>query len=170
MQTLLKYGYGYGLNKIEFRTSLILRPFLQRRRICSIQETNIQETKQATKSGEVDEISEEELSRLAHLSRLDIQEEEERKRLRQEIARILNYTGLIQAVDTSNVKPLLSLLEDHELPLREDSYPEAYNVAEQEDEIITRALCNSKTAQGRYFVVPKVIALGGDNDEMTVEE
>jgi aspartyl-tRNA(Asn)/glutamyl-tRNA(Gln) amidotransferase subunit C len=92
-----------------------------------------------------EQISEEKIKSLAKLSLLKV-EVTKIEPLKKEFSKMLAFVGTIQKVDTTNVEPLSTLLENESLMLREDKP----NSNSQEE-----VLCNAKKTAQKFFVVPK---------------
>ena len=92
-------------------------------------------------------ISQEEVSRIAHLARLEI-EGADLQRFAGQLTDILQYMEILNEVDTSQVEPLYSPVE-HETPYREDEVRQEFNREE--------VLRNAPRTDGEYFLVPKVV-------------
>jgi len=87
------------------------------------------------------------LRKLAHLSRLELDESKEQKMLG-ELNKILNWVEQLRELDTANVEPLVHL--SHEVNvLRPD---EAKNTVNHQD-----GLRNAPRKDSDYFRVPKVL-------------
>ncbi|WP_324676385.1 Asp-tRNA(Asn)/Glu-tRNA(Gln) amidotransferase subunit GatC [Hymenobacter sp. GOD-10R] len=87
------------------------------------------------------------LRKLAHLSRLELDETKEEKMLG-ELNKILNWVEQLRELDTANVEPLVHL--SHEINvLRTD---EAKNTVSHQD-----GLRNAPRKDSDYFRVPKVL-------------
>lgn len=87
------------------------------------------------------------LRQLAHLSRLEFDERNEQKMLA-DLNKILNWVDQLNALDTSNVEPLVHL--SHELNvLRPDEPRNTVSHAE--------GLKNAPRKDSDYFRVPKVL-------------
>ena len=89
------------------------------------------------------------ISRLEHLARLELSEEE-RKSLQEDLNNILVMVEKLQALDTNDVEPLVYLNEDVNV-WREDQVQ--YQVKRED------ALHNAPQQDGTFFMVPKVIDL-----------
>ncbi|AEE53887.1 Asp-tRNA(Asn)/Glu-tRNA(Gln) amidotransferase subunit GatC [Haliscomenobacter hydrossis] len=89
------------------------------------------------------------ISRLEHLARLELSEEE-RKSLQEDLNNILVMVEKLQALDTNDVEPLVYLNEDVNV-WRED---QVQHQVKRED-----ALLNAPQQDGTFFMVPKVIDL-----------
>ena len=91
------------------------------------------------------------VSRIAHLARLELQPDEEQRML----AQLNDFFGIVEkmsAVDTSGVEPLytpLSAVQDVALRLREDRVTES-NEREANQ-------CSAPAVEDGLFLVPKVI-------------
>lgn len=92
-------------------------------------------------------IDREALDKIAHLSRLEIEEKDVEK-LMQDMTNIVNWMDKLNEVDTTNVDPLLSM--SHEVnALRDDTRGEHLNRE--------AALAQAPKHDDQYFHVPKVI-------------
>ena len=89
------------------------------------------------------------ISRLEHLARLELSEEE-RKSLQEDLNNILVMVEKLKALDTNEVEPLVYLNEDVNV-WRED---QVQHQVKRED-----ALHNAPQQDGTFFMVPKVIDL-----------
>jgi aspartyl-tRNA(Asn)/glutamyl-tRNA(Gln) amidotransferase subunit C len=89
------------------------------------------------------------ISRLEHLARLELSEEE-RQALQNDLNNILVMVEKLQELDTETVEPLVYLNEDVNV-WRED---QVQNQVSQE-----QALRNAPEQDGTFFKVPKVIDL-----------
>eukprot|EP01098_Paradermamoeba_levis_P005990 TRINITY_DN2503_c0_g1_i1.p1 TRINITY_DN2503_c0_g1~~TRINITY_DN2503_c0_g1_i1.p1 ORF type:complete len:126 (-),score=34.40 TRINITY_DN2503_c0_g1_i1:25-360(-) len=67
-------------------------------------------------SDQVTKVSREQLHYIAGLSKIKISEKEEEK-LCQDLSNILSYFNEIKSLDMSGVNPLITILEDVELPM-----------------------------------------------------
>jgi len=92
-------------------------------------------------------ISLEEVYKIAHLCRLELNEEEA-KVLTEELSRILDYFKKLQTLDTENVAPTFHTLKV-ETPFREDEV--------KEFPYIEDILKNAPQLHERMIVVPKVV-------------
>ena len=92
-------------------------------------------------------ISKEEVARVAHLARLEI-EESDLERFAGQLTDILQYMDILNEVDTSGIDPLYSPVE-HATPYREDEVRQEWS---RED-----VLRNAPRSDGEYFLVPKVV-------------
>jgi len=92
-------------------------------------------------------LSEDEVSKVAHLARLGVGEDE-RRGYAQELSRILNLVEEMSQVDTDGVEPLAHPLESSQR-MREDRVTE---VAERE-----RAQALASMAEEGLYLVPRVI-------------
>ena len=92
-------------------------------------------------------VSKEEVGKIALLARLEL-DEHETARMTKDMNAILAYVEQLNEVDTENVSPH-SFLEGKETPQEEDREAKFGNIEE--------ALANAPRAEGRFFVVPKVI-------------
>jgi len=87
------------------------------------------------------------LHHIARLSKLEVPPEKA-EQLCQELGKILSAVKLIQTVNTEDVKPLTSLLEERPLKLRPDVV--APDIAPE------HVLRNAKQHEEGYFAVPKI--------------
>jgi len=92
-------------------------------------------------------ISLEEVLKIAHLARLEF-EEEEAKRFQEELSKIMDYFKKLGEVDTSSVEPTFHAIK-LETPMREDE------VKEFKD--IKALLDNAPELKDGAVVVPKVV-------------
>jgi aspartyl-tRNA(Asn)/glutamyl-tRNA(Gln) amidotransferase subunit C len=96
-------------------------------------------------------ISREDVVRVAELAYLDLSEAE-LETYRAQIDEILEYIGKLNELDTANVEPMAQVLADDQTAdatLRED----VVMACAAAEEILKRA----PDAEGKYFLVPKVI-------------
>ena len=96
-------------------------------------------------------ITSDEIKKLAALSKLSIADDEIDK-YSQQLSDILDYVSQLENVDTSNVEPLLNVLDQVNDPKPDEPQPS-----------ITQklALKNAPKANGEFFQVPKVIKKNG---------
>jgi aspartyl-tRNA(Asn)/glutamyl-tRNA(Gln) amidotransferase subunit C len=87
------------------------------------------------------------IRKLAHLARLEFNEEKEQEVL-QDLNKILNWVDQLRELDTENVEPLVHMSEEVNV-LRDD---EAHNEVSHEE-----ALRNAPKKDSDYFRVPKVL-------------
>ena len=87
------------------------------------------------------------IRKLAHLARLEFNEEKEQEML-QDLNKILNWVDQLRELDTENVEPLTHMSEELNV-LREDV---AQNTITHE-----QALLNAPKKDSDYFRVPKVL-------------
>ncbi len=87
------------------------------------------------------------IRKLAHLSRLEFNEEKEQEVL-QDLNKILNWVDQLRELDTENVEPLTHMSEEMNV-MREDV---AENTVTHE-----QALLNAPKKDSNYFRVPKVM-------------
>ncbi|GAB3537995.1 Asp-tRNA(Asn)/Glu-tRNA(Gln) amidotransferase subunit GatC [Pontibacter brevis] len=87
------------------------------------------------------------IKRLAHLARLEFNEEKEQEML-QDLNKILNWMDKLRELDTVHVEPLTHMSEEVNV-LREDV---AKNTVTHEE-----ALLNAPKKDSDYFRVPKVL-------------
>lgn len=92
-------------------------------------------------------ISLEEVLKISHLCRLEL-EEEEAKRLTEELSKILDYFKKLQTLDTENVSPTFHAVKLKTL-YREDEI--------ESFEHIDEMLANAPRLHERMIVVPKVV-------------
>ena len=92
-------------------------------------------------------ISQEEVTRIAHLARLELGESD-LERFAGQLTDILQYMEILNEVDTSGTEPLYSPV-DHETPYREDEVREEHTREE--------VLRNAPRSDGEYFLVPKIV-------------
>jgi aspartyl-tRNA(Asn)/glutamyl-tRNA(Gln) amidotransferase subunit C len=92
-------------------------------------------------------INEELINQLAHLARLEF-DNEEKQRILNDLNRILDYIEQLNEVPTDNVEPLIYLSPNQNI-LREDEVIETLSKEE--------ALANAPKKDSDYFRVPKVI-------------
>ena len=85
--------------------------------------------------------------KLAHLARLEFNEEKEQEVL-QDLNKILNWVDQLRELDTENVEPLTHMSEEVNV-MRED---EAKNTVTHE-----QAMLNAPKKDSDYFRVPKVL-------------
>lgn len=95
-------------------------------------------------------ITPEKIDELAHLARLQFQDED-KKRIQQELERILQFCEKLNEVDTDGVDPLI-YVSDRVNNLRAD---EVHMDITREE-----ALKNAPDSDSDYFRVPKVISKG----------
>ncbi|MEJ8802937.1 Asp-tRNA(Asn)/Glu-tRNA(Gln) amidotransferase subunit GatC [Pontibacter sp. H249] len=87
------------------------------------------------------------IRKLAHLARLEFNEEKEQEVL-QDLNKILNWVDQLRELDTENVEPLTHMSEEMNV-MREDV---AQNTITHE-----QALLNAPKKDSDYFRVPKVL-------------
>lgn len=87
------------------------------------------------------------IKKLAHLARLEFNEEKEQEML-QDLNKILNWMDKLRELDTEHVEPLTHMSEEVNV-LREDV---AKNTVTHEE-----ALLNAPKKDSDYFRVPKVL-------------
>ncbi|MBF9252315.1 Asp-tRNA(Asn)/Glu-tRNA(Gln) amidotransferase subunit GatC [Pontibacter sp. 172403-2] len=87
------------------------------------------------------------IRKIAHLARLEFNEEKEQEML-QELNKILNWMDQLRALDTEQVEPLIHMSEEVNV-LRDDV---ARNTTTHEE-----ALLNAPRKDSDYFRVPKVM-------------
>ena len=87
------------------------------------------------------------IRKLAHLARLEFNEEKEQEVL-QDLNKILNWVDQLRELDTENVEPLTHMSEEMNV-MREDV---AQNTVTHE-----QALLNAPKKDSDYFRVPKVL-------------
>ena len=93
------------------------------------------------------EITSEMIDRLAHLARLQFSEEE-KKELKVDLERMIEFVEKLKEVDTAGVEPLLHITDAVNV-LREDEIKQT--ITKQE------VLLNAPLTDGNFFKVPKVI-------------
>ncbi len=87
------------------------------------------------------------VEKMAHLSRLELSEQESQKMVG-DLSKILNWMDQLKELDTTNVEPLTHMSEEVNV-FREDI---AKNALLRE-----KGLKNAPSQNGEYFQVPKVI-------------
>ena len=92
-------------------------------------------------------ISTEDVQKLAHLSRLQLNDSEA-EAMKQDLSKILDFVAAIEAMDLEGVEPLV-YMTDRENVLREDA-PETVMTHAQ-------AMKNAPDADSDYFRVPRVV-------------
>ncbi|MGA0248281.1 MAG: Asp-tRNA(Asn)/Glu-tRNA(Gln) amidotransferase GatCAB subunit C [Flavobacteriia bacterium] len=92
-------------------------------------------------------ISTEDVQKLAHLSRLQLNDSEA-EAMKQDLTKILDFVAAIEAMDLEGIEPLV-YMTDRENVLREDE-PEAVMTHAQ-------AMKNAPDADSDYFRVPRVV-------------
>ncbi len=92
-------------------------------------------------------ISKEEVSRIAHLARLE-PSGEDLQRFAGQLGEILQYMDTLNEVDTSGIEPLYSPVE-HGTQFREDRME---NSCSREE-----VLKNAPESDGEHFIVPRVV-------------
>jgi len=92
-------------------------------------------------------ISTEDVQKLAHLSRLQLNDSEA-EAMKQDLTKILDFVAAIEAMDLEGVEPLV-YMTDRENVLREDE-PETVMTH-------TQAMKNAPDADSDYFRVPRVV-------------
>ena len=92
-------------------------------------------------------VSKDEILKIAHLARLEL-DGAEVERMTRDMNAILDYVDKLNRADTENVSPL-SWLEGKRTPLEPDTVVRFEHAGE--------ALDNAPQAEGRFFIVPKVI-------------
>jgi len=92
-------------------------------------------------------ISTEDVQKLAHLSRLQLNDSEA-EAMKQDLTKILDFVAAIEAMDLEGIEPLVHMT-DRENVLREDE-PEAVMTHAQ-------AMKNAPDADSDYFRVPRVV-------------
>ena len=93
------------------------------------------------------EVTSEMINRIAHLARLKFSEEE-KKALRTDLERMIEFVEKLKEVDTTGVEPLLHITDAVNV-LREDEVKQTISKEE--------ALLNAPVTDGNFFKVPKVI-------------
>ncbi len=89
----------------------------------------------------------EHLRKIAHLSRLELSEEEEQKLL-PSLNNILLWMDKLNEIDTTGVEPLIMMTEEINIK-REDEV--------KQDFTREQVLKNAPQTDGEFFIVPKVI-------------
>lgn len=90
------------------------------------------------------------LDKIAHLARLEINEQDVDKTM-QDMTDIINWVEKLNEVDTTGVEPLTSM--SHEVNvMREDSAPVGESHLDHD-----QALRNAPETRGEFFSVPKVL-------------
>ncbi|MCX8144389.1 MAG: Asp-tRNA(Asn)/Glu-tRNA(Gln) amidotransferase subunit GatC [Bacteroidia bacterium] len=92
-------------------------------------------------------INEELIDQLAHLARLEF-DQQAKQNILNDLNRILDYIDQLNELDTSNIEPLIYLTPNQNI-LREDEVKEVLKKEE--------ALANAPKKDSDYFRVPKVI-------------
>ncbi len=87
------------------------------------------------------------VKKISKLSKLRINKDSEDK-MAEELSNILNWVESLQEVDTKEIEPLLSVLNE-KMPLREDKVL----VDDDQDDILN----NAPEKKSGFFVVPKVV-------------
>ncbi|MEP6465494.1 MAG: Asp-tRNA(Asn)/Glu-tRNA(Gln) amidotransferase subunit GatC [Parafilimonas sp.] len=93
------------------------------------------------------EITFEMIDRLAHLAKLQF-DEEEKKELKVDLERMIEFVEKLKEVDTSGVEPLLHITDAVNV-LREDEVKQTITKKE--------VLLNAPLTDGNFFKVPKVL-------------
>ena len=93
------------------------------------------------------EVTSEMIDRLAHLAKLKFSEEE-KKVLKSDLERMIEFVEKLKEVDTAGTEPLLHITRTQNI-LREDEIKQT--ITKQE------ALLNAPLTDGDFFKVPKVI-------------
>lgn len=93
------------------------------------------------------QIDDNKIEELAHLARLEFQDEA-KKNIKQDLERIIDFCDQLREVDTDGVEPLI-YLSDEQNVLREDRVG---NMLSKE-----QALKNAPSKDSDYIKVPKVI-------------
>jgi aspartyl-tRNA(Asn)/glutamyl-tRNA(Gln) amidotransferase subunit C len=88
------------------------------------------------------------VEKMAHLSRLELSEQESEKMVG-DLSKIMTWMDQLQELDTANVEPLLHMSEEVNI-FRDDN---AQNTLPRD-----KGLRNAPSQDGEYFQVPKVIA------------
>lgn len=94
-------------------------------------------------------ISREVLDKIAHLARLEINEQEAEK-VMNDMTEIINWVEKLNEVDTTGIDPLTTM--SHETNALRDDTAEDHNHLDQQ-----RALQNAPEKNGDFFSVPKVL-------------
>jgi aspartyl-tRNA(Asn)/glutamyl-tRNA(Gln) amidotransferase subunit C len=92
------------------------------------------------------EINEQQIKKIAQLSRISLSKEEEQD-FAQQISKIISWVEKLEEVDTNQVEPMLAVEQD--LPLREDEV----KVNNNSEDILK----NSPKSQYDFYAVPKFI-------------
>ena len=92
------------------------------------------------------EINEQQIKKIAQLSRISLSKEEEQD-FAQQISKIISWVEKLDEVDTNQVEPMLAVEQD--LPLREDEVKINNNSKD--------ILKNSPKSQYDFYAVPKFI-------------
>ena len=92
-------------------------------------------------------ISEQEVKRIAELSRLSLSSEELKKRT-QDMNNILNYMDTLNEIDTENIEELYNV-HDMNNSLREDNYEDSLDKKD--------VLANSPSSNSDYVEVPLTV-------------
>lgn len=92
-------------------------------------------------------VDRETLNRMAHLSRLNIDEQDADK-IMEDMSNILNWVGKLNEVDTEGVEPLTSMSHEHNV-MREDVV--------KTDILKTDALKQAPSKNEDFFRVPKML-------------
>ena len=92
------------------------------------------------------EINEQQIKKIAQLSRISLSKEEEQD-FAQQISKIISWVEKLEEVDTNQVEPMLAVEQD--LPLREDEVKINNNSKD--------ILKNSPKSQYDFYAVPKFI-------------
>lgn len=96
-------------------------------------------------------ITREVLDKIAHLARLEINEQEAEKTM-EDMSAIISWVEKLNEVDTTGVEPLTTM--SHEINvLREDASPDQGGAKHLDHD---RALHNAPKKNGDFFSVPKV--------------
>ena len=92
------------------------------------------------------EINEQQIKKIAQLSRISLSKEEEQD-FAQQISKIISWVEKLEEVDTNQVEPMLAVEQD--LPLREDEV----KINNNSEDILK----NSPKSQYDFYAVPKFI-------------
>ena len=92
------------------------------------------------------EINEQQIKKIAQLSRISLSKEEEQD-FAQQISKIISWVEKLDEVDTNQVEPMLAVEQD--LPLREDEV----KINNNSEDILK----NSPKSQYDFYAVPKFI-------------
>lgn len=92
-------------------------------------------------------ITKQQVEYVAHLSRLDLSEEE-KDRIAHQLDAILDYVEKLNELDTENIEPLVHVAERHNV-FREDAVGESLPTQE--------ALNNAPEQSEGFFKVPRII-------------
>jgi aspartyl-tRNA(Asn)/glutamyl-tRNA(Gln) amidotransferase subunit C len=88
------------------------------------------------------------VEKLALLSRLDFNEQE-KATLQQEFGKIFDFVSQLEEVDTNNIEPMTSVIQNASTPQREDNLMQQISREELQS--------NAPATEMGFFVVPKVM-------------